>query len=735
MAVTANNPEMISYVAADNQSGMEAILSSILEYREMYELLDIVDADGLILGISLQDGFESTLAIGDDRSDRIYYELAIENPTIPIITDFRLNAAGAVVLNVAKAILDSEGTILGVLIGQLSMDAIGDVMHDSTGLGESGETYIVNGDQYWVTTTKFPATFLSLNTQYDSIEESLLDAKVTSTGVVQALTTDTKVSTENTDYRGVEVAGVYTPIHITTEEDTWVIVAEIDVNEIHAPVQQILVWIISIIAIFAVATVAFALFIGGSIANPVKDLASVSKKIAAGDYSTAIEVEAKDEIGELIGNFKVMVANVIYQMEYNRNIIDSTTNPLMLISEDRIIQDVNQAFLKMTGYSFEDVKGKSVRMIYTDEADFRGVGDELSRTGHVAKYEMSLTNKQNKEIICYLDDSKMQDKNGKFMGFLVTLNDISKIKELIGSITTIAGEVSTMAEQIAESSNQINISVQEVTAGTQEVARGAQHQTESIGDISNAIFKIQGGSKSMVDNSMGIMNKSHEGSEMAQQGNELTNDLLIRISDITMGAEQVSEVMGSLETKSKEINKIVEVISGIATETNLLALNAAIEAARAGDAGKGFAVVAEQVRKLAEDSKDAANQINDLIKAIQFEVSDAVQSTKSTTDAIKAGKDAIVGTKDKLDTLFKIIDATNKGIEKTMNDIQSQDDHISRIVSNVENINAVIQQSSGTAQELSSSSEEMASTLEELSAGAEELNNAAERLYEEMRNL
>ena len=101
---------------------------------------------------------------------------------------------------------------------------------------------------------------------------------------------------------------------------------------------------------------------------------------------------------------------------------------------------------------------------------------------------------------------------------------------------------------------------------------------------------------------------------MAQKGKELTDDLVLQMNEISVGAEKVAQTMESLEKKSTEINKIVEVITGIATETNLLALNAAIEAARAGDAGKGFAVVAEQVRKLAEDSKQAADQINDLIK-------------------------------------------------------------------------------------------------------------------------
>ena len=119
--------------------------------------------------------------------------------------------------------------------------------------------------------------------------------------------------------------------------------------------------------------------------------------------------------------------------------------------------------------------------------------------------------------------------------------------------------------------------------------------------------------------------------EKAQNGKKLLIDLVASVEDIAEVSQEVAQSVELLTERSQEIGKIVDLITGIAEQTNLLALNAAIEAARAGDAGRGFAVVAEEVRKLAEESAQAAEQIGALISEIQKntgETSEAMQRAK-----------------------------------------------------------------------------------------------------------
>ncbi|WP_371806215.1 methyl-accepting chemotaxis protein [Candidatus Lokiarchaeum ossiferum] len=478
--------------------------------------------------------------------------------------------------------------------------------------------------------------------------------------------------------------------------------------------------------------IAIGLFFAQNMSNPIIDLTSKSKMIANQEYVENVQNDRKDEIGELSVALGEMVKNIQNQIEYNRAIIDTSPNPQILLDEAYNIVDVNVEATKILGISKDQIIGEPIRIVFGNSAEYEEAFDKIRKENKLKDYQMTPKSKQGTQYRMLSDLDIMNDKKGNFLGYLMTFSDITSIITLIDNVKGVANEVSAMAQQLSESSNQINISIQEITSGSQDVARGAQHQTQSVNQISNAVSDVQNESQVLVSRTLKIATESKEGQEMAQEGKTLTSSLANQIEEINRGAGYVAEVMGSLSKKSSAINKIVDVISGIATETNLLALNAAIEAARAGDAGKGFAVVAEQVRKLAEDSKQAADQINELINAIQTEVSLAVSATDETVLQVKNGKNALEGTSTKLDALFEIINKTDLGIQDAIQSIKASDENINEIASNVQNINAVIEQSSGTAQELSSSTEEMASTLEEMSAAAEELNAAAERLFIEV---
>lgn len=500
-------------------------------------------------------------------------------------------------------------------------------------------------------------------------------------------------------------------------------------------VQEITNILYILMAVSVTVLIIIGSFFSRNLSRPISTLTGQAQSIANHNYDIDVKIARKDEIGKLSTALSEMVDNIKGQIEYNRAIIDTSPNPQILLNKEYKILDVNSKTIKITGISKEKLLNQPVSTVFLDLKEYELAADQIRKNGRLESFQMSPKTKDGSQMRMLLNIEKMQDNEGNFLGNLLTFTDITSIINLVRNISLIAEEVSSMANQMSESTNQINITVQEVTTNAQNVSEGAQNQTFAVNNISSEIIKVQKGSQKMVENTRIIAKDSKSGQEMAQNGKKLTNDLTIRIAEINEGAEKVAVVMSSLAEKSNEINKIVDVISGIATETNLLALNAAIEAARAGDAGKGFAVVAEQVRKLAEDSKQAADQINNLINLIQTEVTEAVGATENTVFQVKDGKEAIEGTAKQLDALFKVINNTDAGIQETIRAIENSDLNIQNIAMNIEQINDVIQQSSDASEELSSSTEEIASTLEEMGAGSEELNAAAERLFIEVRKI
>ena len=459
---------------------------------------------------------------------------------------------------------------------------------------------------------------------------------------------------------------------------------------------------------------------------PVEKISEQAKQILEGNSEVTLQVyDSQDEIGQMSHILSRMTQKIARQIEYNSMIVNSSSNAMILINSQGLIHEVNDAFLKITGFSKNDVVNQTVQKVFPS-GDYQHFSSSI--------YQMQHHTNLNQKINFQCDSIKI-DKIDIFTGYLVVLNDLTEMQQLIQTGRTTSQEVTSMATEIAHGISQINISNQEIARITQEVASGSQTQQQNVQSILTSIDTIHKNSTISVKKISHVAEFSKNGKDMAMLGEQLTENILLKIIDIQTNTESISKVMASLTTKSSMIIKIVDTIAGIATETNLLALNAAIEAARAGEAGKGFAVVAEQVRKLAEDSKSAAEQISKVLEEIQSEITTASNNTQTTTDSVQSGKSAIQTTKQQLKALFDIISETHSGIKTSMDTITSQDQKIRNMQSNIQNIESVTDQNAAITQELASSTQEMAATLEELTAGAEQLQMTASKLLDEITKI
>ena len=211
-------------------------------------------------------------------------------------------------------------------------------------------------------------------------------------------------------------------------------------------------------------------------------------------------------------------------------------------------------------------------------------------------------------------------------------------------------------------------------------------------------------------------------------------DTLIEKSSKTKSATmEVNEIVQDMNESTKQINAISETIASITAQTNLLSLNASIESARAGEAGKGFAVVAEEIRKLAEQSKDSTEEIKAIIAIIQEKSDVAVKAINLTENVVNEQDLAVSETKQIFSEILKSIELMIMKVDETKIHISDMDKKKQSTVSKIENISFISEQTASASEEVTASAEEIAATMEELTNHSTDLKKLAEQLENEIK--
>ena len=222
--------------------------------------------------------------------------------------------------------------------------------------------------------------------------------------------------------------------------------------------------------------------------------------------------------------------------------------------------------------------------------------------------------------------------------------------------------------------------------------------------------------------------KSYESSEIAKDGGEAVKNAIESIIKIKTTVEDTAKIVDVLKEKTDVIEKVVTVITGIAEQTNLLALNASIEAARAGESGKGFAVVAEEVRKLAEQSQQAAKQIAEMINEIQVDTATAVTAMHNGTREVNIGGEVVNKAGQSFTQIELLVGQVSKQVSEITNSIEKMDAGSQKIVVAVQEINAITKASSSETLSISAATQEQTASMEEIASSSHALANMAEEL-------
>ena len=304
----------------------------------------------------------------------------------------------------------------------------------------------------------------------------------------------------------------------------------------------------------------------------------------------------------------------------------------------------------------------------------------------------------------------------------------SNLQKAFRQVTESAEQVAASAQQLTASAEQSATAITQVAESVSNVAAGAEKQLYTV-DESSVIVEAMGTSlQNTIEHANHSVENSRQATEQAGAGSIAVEKAVEQMAHIEKTVNNSAAVVGKLGERSKEIGQIVDAISGIAGQTNLLALNAAIEAARAGEQGRGFAVVAEEVRKLAEQSQEAAKQIAGLIKEIQGDTEQAVLAMDQGTRDVKVGTQVVDDAGQTFTQIRQLVEDMSEQGQAIFNSIQEIEAGNQMIVSSVKDIDEISKQAVEETQTVSAATQEQSASMQEIASSSQSLAHMAQEL-------
>lgn len=322
------------------------------------------------------------------------------------------------------------------------------------------------------------------------------------------------------------------------------------------------------------------------------------------------------------------------------------------------------------------------------------------------------------------------DELGEMAVYLNKMND--NLKDIIKSVSDGLEQVVATSEELTASAGQTREAADQIAVSIQEIANGSDLQSSSYDIVSEESEQVFKGVDKIASDINTATNSSITAYNKAFDGNDVIVGTINQMNEINSKVYTSSKMINSLGEKSSKIGEIISLITDISSRTNLLALNAAIEAARAGEQGRGFAVVADEIRKLAEQSANASNNISSIINEIQNEISFTITSMNEGNKAVDEGMVLVENAGESFkDILSEIENVSNnmKSVSEVINNVLSS---TKVMVKSIDENAQISKQTALNSQSVAASSEEQSALMQEVSHASEELSNMAFELQSDL---